>query len=231
MRQSLKFVQGCIIADWERNMVINMKIRTFTITLIITAAVWLLSAPILTGCGNKEISDSNTNSVENKNLNGSKENAETETGSLYASMEEIRKAVVEVLGDNYWPDKQLGKEELETETGIKSNMYDDILAERMNVETDIDMMLIIKAETENLSTLETLLNEYRDSLLIKYKDRPQELGKVSASRIEIIDSYICFVQLGADTTAAVQVGDEEVIKLCQQENERAIDIIEKTILE
>lgn len=207
-----------------------MKTRTFAITLIITAAVWLLSAPMLTGCGSEQISDSNTSNVKNANFNSSRE-TESKSGSAYASMEEIKKAVIEVLGDNYWPDKQLTEAELETETGLKKDMYEDYLAEKLNVETDIDMMIILKAKTEKLSDIETMLNEYRDSLLIKYKDRPQELGKVTASRIEIIDSYICFVQLGADTAAAAQTGDEKVIELCQQENERAIDIIEKTILE
>lgn len=225
-----QFVQRIQFADWERGMDINMKTRTFAITLIITAAVWLLSAPMLTGCGREQISDSNTSSVENTNVNSSRE-AEDKSGSAYASMEEIKKAVVGVLGENYWPDKQLTEAELETETGLKKDMYEDYLAEKLNVETDIDMMIILKAKPEKLSDIETMLNEYRDSLLIKYKDRPQELGKVTASRIEIIDSYICFVQLGADTAAAAQTGDEKVIELCQQENERAIDIIEKTILE
>lgn len=226
-----QFVQRVQFTDWERGKDINMKTRTFAITLIITAAVWLLSAPMLTGCGREQISDSNTSSVKNTNFNSSRETAENKSGSAYASMEEIKKAVVEVLGDNYWPDRQLTEEELETETGIKKDMYEDYRAEKLNVETDIDMMIILKAKSEQLSDIETMLNEYRDSLLVKYKDRPQELGKVTASRIEIIDSYICFVQLGADTAAAAQTGDEKVTELCQQENERAIDIIEKTILE
>lgn len=67
--------------------------------------------------------------------------------------------------------------------------------------------------------------------MTKYKDRPQELGKVEASRIETVDSYVSFVQLGADTEAAAEIGDEEVISVCQQENERAVDIIEKTLFD
>ena len=146
-------------------------------------------------------------------------------------MKTIRTAVVEILGENYWPDKQLTREELETETGITEEMYDDYLAEKQNIETDIDTMIIIKAKQEYLSEIETKLNDYRESMMIKYRDRPQELGKVEASRIEIIDTYICFVQLGADTNEAAEAGDEKVIALCQQENERAVDIIEKTIFD
>ncbi len=200
-----------------------MKMRTFTMTLVLTLTVWLLAAPLMTGCGKEQVSDSNTNNVENVRRDA--------TGGTASSMNTIKTAVVEILGENYWPDKQLTKEELETETGITPDMYEEYLAEKQNVETDIDTMIIIKAKADELSEIETLLNDYRESLMIKYRDRPQELGKVEASRIEIIDTYICFVQLGADTTQAAKEGDEKVIALCQQENERAVDMIEKTIFD
>lgn len=197
--------------------------RTFTMTLALTLTIWILAAPLMTGCGQEQVSDSNTNQVKNKENDA--------TIIISESMKKIRTAVVEILGENYWPDKQLTKGELETETGITEDMYEEFMAEKMNVATDIDSMMIIKAKEEYLSEIESLLNDYRESLMIKYRDRPQELGKVEASRIEIIDTYICFVQLGADTTQAANKGDEEVIILCQQENERAVDMIEKTIFD
>lgn len=200
-----------------------MKMRTCAMTLIITLIIWGLAAPILTGCGEERVSDSNTSSVENERRDITAPNG--------SSMDIIRAAVVELLGDNYWPDRQLTKEELETETGISEDMYEEYLAEMQNVETDIDTMIILKAKPEQMTRIETMLNEYRESLMVKYRDRPQELGKVQASRIEIIDSYICFVQLGADTEAAAKAGDEKVISTCQQENERVVDMIEKTIFE
>ncbi len=207
-----------------------MRMRTLTMTLILTLALWISAAPILTGCGEGPISDSNTNSVENvrRSADGSA-GAEGDISSGYILMDMVKKSVVEILGGNYWPDKQLTEAELETETGISADMYEEYLAEKQNVETDIDMMIIIKAKPEYLTEIEMLLNEYRDALMLKYKERPQELGKVAASRIEIIDDYICFVQLGADTAAAVQEGDEKVIAQCQAENERAVDMIERTI--
>lgn len=217
-----------------------MKIRSFAITLIITLTVWMLAAPIMSGCGDGQISDSNTNSVENVRREDREDMEETEEteeikieedSSAYASMSEIRKAVIGILGENYWPDKQLTKEELETETGITENMYEDFLAEKQNIETDIDTMIIIRAKKDYITEVESMLNEYRENLMTKYKDRPRELGKVEASRIETVDSYVSFVQLGADTAAAAETGDEEIIALCQQENERAVDIIEKTLLD
>ena len=205
-----------------------MKKDICSITIITVISAWVFGALLISACGEEQISDSNTNSVENGRRSG--RSIEAESAGNYASMDDIKKEVVKVLGKNYWPDKQLTEAELKTETGISGEMIDDYLAEKLNVETDIDAMMIIKAKPEYLEEIEVLLNEYREALMVKYKDRPQELGKVQASRIEVIDRYICFVQLGADTGAAAEKGDEEVLALCQQENERALDRIEKTIL-
>lgn len=209
-----------------------MRMRTLTMTLILTLVLWISAAPILTGCGEGPVFDSNTNSVENvRRSTDESAGAKGDISSSYILLEMVKKSVVEILGGNYWPDKQLTEEELETETGISADMYEEYLAEKQNVETDIDMMIIIKARPERLTEIEILLNEYRDALMLKYRERPQELGKVAASRIEIIDDYICFVQLGADTTASVQEGDEKVIEQCQAENERVVDMIERTIFQ
>ncbi len=204
-----------------------MRKHTCFTALLASVGIWVLFLFTITGCGEEQVSDSNTNSVENVRRNST--NGEEE-GNAYIPMKEIKKEVVKILGENYWPDKQLTIEELETETGIKEEMIDDYLAEKLNVETDIDAMIILKVKPEYLEEIEMLLNEYREALMVKFKDRPQELGKVQASRIEVIDRYICFVQLGADTRMAAEKGDEEVLALCQQENERALDRIEKTIL-
>ena len=49
--------------------------------------------------------------------------------------------------------------------------------------------------------------------------------------METIDNYVCFVQLGADTTVVADQGEEEIIAYCQEENERALYILEQDILE
>ena len=51
------------------------------------------------------------------------------------------------------------------------------------------------------------------------------VGKIQASQIEVIGDYVCFVQLGADVTSALDIGDEEVIRHCQTQNELALDAI------
>ena len=190
----------------------------------------------LTGCNDKEAGDSSEQGQAYVNGSGSEEDDAVNTlqvGSKYrivTPMMELKNAVVDILGDNYWPDALLTEEELAERTGISDNMYDSFMAEYQHSEAGIDMMIIIEAKEENLADVEKYLNEYRELLLNIYEQQPQNKSKVFASRIETIDNYVCFIQLGADIAALEKQGEEKMVEYCQQENERALDIIEKRIL-
>ena len=120
--------------------------------------------------------------------------------------------------------------ELSERTGISEEMYDSFLAEYQHTGAGIDRMILIEAKEDQIENIENYLNEYRDVLLQIYEQQPQNKAKVFASRIETIDRYVCFVQLGADLSAIKEKGEEEMIRHCQEENERALDIIEKNVL-
>lgn len=156
-----------------------------------------------------------------------------QVGSKYKvtdSMEELKEAVVEILGENYWPDTLLTEEELAERTGISDSMYQNFMAEYQHAEAGIDMMILIETKEEAIETVEKRLNEYREMLLHIYEKQPQNRAKVFASRIEVIDNYVCYVQLGADITALENQGEDIMVSHCQEENERALDVIEKGIL-
>lgn len=154
-------------------------------------------------------------------------------GSQYrviGSMEELKNAVVRILGKDYWPDTLLSEEEMAERTGISSSMYENFMAEYQHTEAGIDMMILIEAKEDEIEKIEQYLNDYRDLLLKIYEQQPLNRSKVFASRIEVIDNYVCYVQLGADISSLANKDEEEMISYCQQQNERALDILEKTIL-
>lgn len=156
-----------------------------------------------------------------------------QSGSEYrivTPMMELKEAVVNTLGDNYWPDALLTDEELAERTGISANMYDNFMAEYQHSEAGIDMMILIEAKEDSIADVENYLNDYRELLLKIYEKQPQNRAKVFASRIETIQNYVCYVQLGADITPLESQGEDEMVTYCQQENERALDIIEKRIV-
>ncbi len=149
---------------------------------------------------------------------------------IVTPMMELKEAVVEILGENYWPDALLTEEEMAERTGISASMYKNFMAEYQHSEAGIDMMIIVEAKEDSIPDVEKYLNEYRELLLKIYEKQPQNRAKVFASRIETIQNYVCYVQLGADITGLESQGEDAMVTHCQQENERAIDIIEKRIL-
>lgn len=149
----------------------------------------------------------------------------------FIPLTELKDNVKELLGDNYWPEVDLTKEELAQKTGITEDMYVDFLAEKQVLDAHIDTMIIVQAKEAYVGAVEQALENYRTSIIDANRDHPQNLGKAMASRMETIDNYVCFVLLGADTTAVAEQGEEQLIDYCQEENERALYVLEQDILE
>lgn len=203
--------------------------------LILILSVMLTGTASMNGCNHQsENMTEESRAYNNQSQNGEDEAVNTlQVGSKYrivTPMLELKEAVVEILGDDYWPDALLSEEELAERTGISENMYDSFMAEYQHSEAGIDMMIIIEAKEDSLSEIEQYLNEYRELLLKIYEQQPQNKSKVFASRIETIHNYVCYVQLGADITDLETQGEEKMVERCQQDNERALDMIEKMIL-
>lgn len=149
----------------------------------------------------------------------------------FIPLAELKENVKELLGDNYWPEVDLTKEELAQRIGIKEEMYVDFLAERQVLDAHIDTMIIVQAKEAYVGAVEQALEDYRTAIIEENSNHPQNLAKAKASRMETIDNYVCFVLLGADTTAVAEQGEDKIIAFCQEENERALYVLEQDILE
>lgn len=145
-------------------------------------------------------------------------------------MEELRAAVVEIIGDNYWPNNAVAEADFQEIYGLTQDMYEDYFAEEALVETSADAMVIVKAAPGKAEAVEKALNDYRDKLVDETGATPENAAKANASRIEIYGSYVCFVQLGADLATLMEQGEDVVMTRCQEENEKALDAIRTTLL-
>ena len=196
-------------------------IKTFILAFIIGLSLFT------GGCAQNSSSGSEEKSSERDAVNT------LQFGTKYSvkgEVNDLRDLVAGLLGENYWPDTLFSGEELSERTGISEEMYDSFLAEYQHTGAGIDRMILIEAKEDQIENIENYLNEYRDVLLQIYEQQPQNKAKVFASRIETIDRYVCFVQLGADLSALKEKGEDEMIRHCQEENERALDNIEKNVL-
>ena len=176
------------------------------------------------------------NAAGNNTGNGTAENtngtAGNEAESVFGDvpMADLKTAVTDILGENYWPEMALDAEMLTTVCGITEDMYDDFLAEMPMMSAHIDTMIIIKAKDGQVEAVEEALNTYRDSL-ISNSLYPSHVAKSQASRIEVFDHYVCFMLLGGDTSSVNEQGEEAIIAYCQEQNEKAIDAIRTALTE
>lgn len=200
------------------------------------AGVLIIELFLLTGCGDQLPEDELVNRGQAFEIQKFADDLQAssfpfQSEEKFVALTQLKDRVKELLGDQYWPEVSLSKEELEKKTGITEDMYVDFLAEKQVLDSHIDTMIIIHAKEAHVGDVERALENYRADIIEQNRNYPQNLCKAEASRMETIEDYVCFVQLGADTTIVADRGEDEIIAYCQEENERALYVLEKEILE
>lgn len=141
-------------------------------------------------------------------------------------MEDLKAAAVEAAEEGgYWPDMALEPDMLEMSFGISADMYEDYMAEMPMMSAHVDTLLIIRAKDDKVEAVREALEAYREAKVNDTMQYPMNLGKIQASRVETIGSYVMFVQLGGDTTQAEEEGEEAVVDLCQERNDKVIEAV------
>ncbi len=213
------------------------KLAVLFLTMTLTLSLF--------GCGNEGNGESTTDSGQQESVTDSatesspESQTEPETDTVEDSsqvpdegqdgiseeMSSIRQAVVDAMGENYWPDTQIPAEYLEG-YGLTADMYVDFWGEMPMISTNVDTIMIVKAAEGQTEAVEGVLNAYRDVQVNDTLQYPMNVGKVQASQIQVIGDYVCFVQLGADT---MDLEDEESILHCQEQNQMALEAIENAV--
>lgn len=191
----------------------------------------------LTACGKNAAGDNqkpgeNGQDAAEESTDGSQTEVIDESVTNYGvgvTMDEIKAALVDTFGENYWPDTEIPADMLQELCGITPDMYEEYFAESPMISTNVDTVIIVKAKEDQVTAVEEAMNAYRDTLVNDTMQYPMNIGKIQASRIETFGQYVCFVQLGADTTKEEEIGDEAIIEKCQQDNELALEIIQNTL--
>ena len=141
-------------------------------------------------------------------------------------MEAVKTAVVDLLGDDYWPDMAIEPDVLESMTGISSDMYEDYFGEMPMINIHVDTLIVIKAKEEQADAVEQALLDYHEASVSDTLQYPMNVGKIQAARVERIGNYVIFARLGADTADVSETGDEdEVIAHCREINDLVIEVI------
>lgn len=205
-------------------------------------AVLFLTAALvfnLAGCGNTNQENEGAGNSQESSIQGSVAESQPESESqedgafpaeegISEEMSAVRQAVVDALGENYWPNTLIPVDLLE-DHGLTDDMYVDFWGEMPMIGTNVDMIIVIRAAEGQIDAVEKVLNSYREEKISDTMQYPMNVGKIQASRVEVMGDWACFVQLGADVMDLMDVGDEEVIRHCQEQNEMALEAIQRVI--
>lgn len=144
-------------------------------------------------------------------------------------MEAVKKAVTDLLGDDYFPNMPLDPDMFEQLMGITPDMYEDYLAEIPMISANVDTLVVVKAAAGQADTVEEKLNAYRDTQVNNTMQYPQNVGKIQASKVGRVGDYVIFALLGGDISELLDQGDEVVIPHCQEVNDSVIKAIGEAV--
>lgn len=206
--------------------------------ILTVCSLLAVSVVLLTACGKKNNGNTGENTESTTPQTSSQ--AGNNTGNTLAESTEpvqesslmyLRDAVAEALGEDYWPDSVMEPEYVQDLYGLKPDMYEDIFVETPMIGTNVDTLIIVQAKEDRVEDVEKVLNTYREGEINNTMQYPMNIGKVQASRIETIDNYVFFIQLGGSSVDAEEEGEEKVMELSREQNEKALEAIRKALEE
>lgn len=206
--------------------------------ILTVCSLLAVSVVLLTACGKKNNGNTGENTESTTPQTSSQ--AGNNTGNTLAESTEpaqesslmyLRDAVAEALGEDYWPDSVLEPEYVQDLYGLKPDMYEDIFVETPMIGTNVDTLIIVQAKKDRVEDVEKALNTYREGEINNTMQYPMNIGKVQASRIETIDNYVLFIQLGGSSVDAEEEGEEKVMELSREQNEKALEAIRQALEE
>lgn len=226
------FAKSCSNLQKERKVTMK-KNKILTVCSLLAVSVVLLTA-----CGKKNNGNTGENTESTTPQTSSQ--AGNNTGNTLAESTEpaqesslmyLRDAVAEALGEDYWPDSVMEPEYVQDLYGLKPDMYEDIFVETPMIGTNVDTLIIVQAKKDRVEDVEKALNTYREGEINNTMQYPMNIGKVQASRIETIDNYVLFIQLGGSSVDAEEEGEEKVMELSREQNETALEAIRQALEE
>ena len=226
------FAKSC--SDLQKERKVTMKKNK----ILTVCSLLAVSVVLLTACGKKNNGNTGENTESTTPQTSSQ--AGNNTGNTLAESTEpaqesslmyLRDAVAEALGEDYWPDSVMEPEYVQDLYGLKPDMYEDIFVETPMIGTNVDTLIIVQAKKDRVEDVEKALNTYREGEINNTMQYPMNIGKVQASRIETIDNYVLFIQLGGSSVDAEEEGEEKVMELSREQNEKALEAIRQALEE
>lgn len=120
-------------------------------------------------------------------------------------------AVKEAYGENYLPNISVPEEILESEFGLTSDMYDEVIAEMAMISAFNDRLLLVRAKDGQADSVEKALEDARERKINDALQYPMNMIKSNASRVVRNGNDFAFIILGANYQGSGEDPDEAAI--------------------
>ena len=143
------------------------------------------------------------------------------------SVKKIRKAITDLLGENYLANMSLTKDEIKERFGLQPSWYTDVIAEIPMMTAHVDTLVIAKAKNNNTKKkIKKQLTDYRNILINDTLQYPMNLLKIQASKVYVKNDYVFFLLLGhVDSSSEETSTEEQIIEEYKAEIKKITDTI------
>ena len=138
-------------------------------------------------------------------------------------------AVKNAYGENYLPSMDLTAEDLKTRFGLNADDYTEAIGQVAMMSTQVDTFVAVHAKEGKAENVVSALNAYRDDLVNNSMQYPMNIPKVNASKVYQKGDYVFFIMLGAFAPDDLMADDPAAVTFHEEQNQIAIDAIDKTL--
>ena len=153
----------------------------------------------------------------------------TTSASSTVALSTVLDAVKNAYGENYLPSMDLTAEDLKTRFGLNADDYTEAIGQVAMMSTQVDTFVAVHAKEGKAENVVSALNAYRDDLVNNSMQYPMNIPKVNASKVYQKGDYVFFIMLGAFAPDDLLADDPAAVTFHEEQNQIAIDAIDKTL--
>ena len=151
------------------------------------------------------------------------------SASSTVALSTVLDAVKNAYGENYLPSMDLTAEDLKTRFGLNADDYTEAIGQVAMISTQVDTFVAVHAKEGKAENVVSALNAYRDDLVNNSMQYPMNIPKVNASKVYQKGDYVFFIMLGAFAPDDLMADDPAAVTFHEEQNQIAIDAIDKTL--
>lgn len=147
--------------------------------------------------------------------------------SAKSELDTILAAVKKAYGDNYRAQISMSKDELSEIVGLKSNLYDAVIAEVPLMSAKVDTFIAVHPVAGKKAKVKQALTKYKKYLEEEVLQYPMNMPKVQASKVVTIGDYVFFIMLGEMNGTEEDEG--KLLTFYEKQNDIAVKAIKKVL--